>query len=166
MKKTINTFLIFLFLLVTVSLFISWSGKPPQPIKYNHKIHIEEAGLTCTDCHQYVEETPVAGLPTIEVCLECHEEALTENPEEAKLIKIANSSKKIFWHKVNIMPPDVYFSHRRHVGLAKIECEKCHGKMEQMTSPPQKPAINLSMKFCMNCHKEVEAENDCLACHL
>jgi len=122
--------------------------------------------MACVDCHQHVEETPFAGLPKIEVCLDCHEEALTENPEEAKLIEIANNDKELIWQRVYKMPPDVYFSHRRHVGFAKIECEKCHSKMEEMTSPPNKPAVDLSMKYCMDCHEETKADNDCIACHL
>ena len=166
MKRLLQTVLPLLLLLAIVSFVLSMGKNKSQPIKYNHKKHIEEADMSCTDCHQYVEDTPVAGLPDKEVCLGCHEEALTENPEEARLIEIANSDKELIWQRIYKMPPDVYFSHRRHVGFAKIECEKCHGKMEELTSPPHKPAINLSMKFCMKCHQETKADNDCLACHL
>lgn len=166
MKRLLKITIPLLFLLVIVAFVLSMGKDISQPINYNHKKHIEEAGLSCIDCHQYVEEASVAGLPNKEVCMGCHEEALTENPEEAKLIEIANSDNQLIWERVYKMPPDVYFSHRRHVGFAKIECEKCHGKMEEMTAPPKKPTVNLSMENCMDCHEKTKADNDCLACHL
>ncbi|UCE06752.1 MAG: cytochrome C, partial [bacterium] len=60
---------------------------------------------------------------------------------------------------------DVYFSHQRYVTIARLECEKCHGSIAELTTPPKRPAANLSMEFCMDCHEQTKADNDCFACH-
>lgn len=164
--KRIFVPLILLALLLAIVSYVKLRGANiSQPIIYNHNKHIEDVGLSCVDCHQYVESLPVAGLPRLQKCLECHEEALTESPEEEKLLEFANNGRELNWYRIYTMPEDVYFSHRRHVTIAQIECEKCHGKMEELTAPPKKPAVNLTMKFCMNCHEKMKAELDCIACH-
>ncbi len=165
MKKILPLIFVILFLIIIANFVISRGSSITQPINYNHKKHIEDAGLSCNECHQYVETLPKAGLPQLRACLECHEEALTESSEEKKLLELAAGGKVLAWNHVYRMPQDVYFSHQRHVKIAQIECEKCHGKVEQLSSPPTRPAVKLSMSFCMKCHEKMNADNDCIACH-
>lgn len=156
---------IILFVLVAVFFLGTVMGRGvKQPIKFNHKTH-KEQGLECTSCHQYVRERTFAGSPRIEVCLECHEEPITESPEEAKIQQYAKEKKEIPWVPLYRSPKHVFFTHRRHVAVAGIQCETCHGKIGEMDKPPAKPLKTLSMSACMDCHRDTGADNDCLACH-
>ena len=136
-----------------------------QPIRFNHKKHAGELSLPCTTCHQSVEAQTFAGLPQTETCLTCHAAALTKNPEEEKIRQFASKKEMIPWKRVYQMPRDVFFSHRRHVVLAKVECAACHGKMAEQLTPPTRPLVNQSMGWCINCHQEKRASVDCNACH-
>jgi hypothetical protein len=52
------------------------------------------------------------------------------------------------------------------VTLGKIGCQSCHGKMEELSSPPTSPAVNIiDMDNCMDCHENNQVNNDCLTCH-
>jgi hypothetical protein len=135
-----------------------------QPIAFNHRLH-KEAGVECINCHLYFETQRFAGKPTLAVCLECHEEAMTESPEEEKIREYAKESKEIPWKKLSRTPDHVFFTHQRHVSGASIQCETCHGEIGETTSPPTKPLKTLSMDDCMDCHRQNGADNDCLACH-
>ncbi|MEK6572567.1 MAG: cytochrome c3 family protein, partial [Bacteroidota bacterium] len=46
--------------------------KNTQPLAYNHKVHVGNAGLKCTECHLYAEQKASATIPTLEVCRNCH----------------------------------------------------------------------------------------------
>lgn len=139
---------------------------PPvhQPLRYNHKVHIEN-GLSCTDCHQGAEKRQRATLPRIEICLDCHEEPLTESPEEAKILQYSDSLGEIPWRRILSLRDHVYFSHMRHVTLAEIQCATCHGKMEKMKTPPPRPLKRMKMAACIKCHKKRSVTIDCNACH-
>ena len=157
-----------IFIVSTFSLLLyccSNSGSYSQPILYNHKKHIEEAGLTCFDCHSRVAIGQKASIPNIEFCQDCHKEAMTNSKEEAKLVRYINNKEKIPWVQVHRLPDHVYFSHRRHVAMGKIACQECHGNVAGMTLPFSKPAVNLKMKFCIHCHGENRVNTDCATCH-
>ncbi len=139
-------------------------GSPRQPIEYNHAVHIE-SGLECDTCHPGAREEVRATLPTIETCLLCHEEAITESPEEEKIRTLAAAGEEIPWTQVTRIPRHVYFSHRRHVALGGLECAECHGPMETLTQPPRRPYRVLDMDACMDCHEQKELRNDCNDCH-
>lgn len=150
-------FIAFIFVLNSV-----WGGVK-QPISFNHKIHAEN-DLECLDCHAYFDEHASSGRPTLETCSSCHEEPLGESKEEKKLIEHIKSGIEIEWQRLYRVPEDVYFSHKRHVVLANIECSICHGDIGESSKPPSKP-LKITMKNCMRCHAEKEANNDCIACH-
>jgi len=136
-----------------------------QPISFNHKKHAGELSLPCTTCHQSVENQTFAGLPQTETCVTCHAAPLTKNPEEEKIRQYASKGEYIPWQRIYRMPGDVFFSHRRHVVLAKVECATCHGKMAEQTTPPSRPLVNQTMAWCINCHQERRVSVDCNACH-
>lgn len=139
-------------------------GAPSQPIRYNHAVHIAN-GLTCVDCHTGAREQVKATLPTLETCLMCHAEAVTDSPEEEKIRQLAAAGQGISWRRINRVPPHVYFSHRRHVALGGLECAECHGPMETLTAPPQRPFRPLSMEACLDCHQQRKVDSDCDRCH-
>ncbi len=136
-----------------------------QPIQYNHYLHTQELEIECVTCHRHVENGKEAGPPPLEVCLECHDSPITENPEEHKIQEIAESGTGISWVRLTFLPDHVYFSHRRHVAVGEIECVVCHGPMQMRTSPPRRPLKKLSMSACLDCHEEHGASKDCNSCH-
>jgi hypothetical protein len=153
----------FLFIFILVIILRSLSGGVKQPIAFNHNIHAEN-GLECLDCHPLYQEHASSGKPSLETCLGCHEEPLGESQEEAKLREYIESDKEIEWQRLYRVPEDVFFSHRRHVVFGEIKCNVCHGDIGSSSSPPEKP-VNMTMKKCMKCHEERQADNDCIACH-
>ncbi|MEZ5059518.1 MAG: cytochrome c3 family protein [Saprospiraceae bacterium] len=67
----------------------------------------------------------------------------------------------IEWVKIHNLPDHVYFNHSQHVTVGKIECQQCHGKVEEMEVVQQYSP--LSMGWCINCHRQTEvkfAENE------
>ncbi len=60
----------------------------------------------------------------------------------------------IEWIRVHNLPDHVYFNHAQHVSVGKIECQECHGKIEEM--PVVKQYAPLSMGWCVNCHRQTE----------
>jgi hypothetical protein len=80
--------------------------------------------------------------------------------------------RPIQWTKVHNLPDFVYFDHRPHV-TAGVDCQSCHGPVENMERVKQ--TGDLSMGRCVNCHRDsnrtgvagkaVKAPTDCSACH-
>ncbi len=87
------------------------------------------------------------------------------DPEQARPIE---------WKRIHWLPEHVQFKHNRHIA-AGVECSTCHGNMEQMNKVylvPDTiwwgyglPAQKLEMGWCINCHRENQASQDCLTCH-
>ena len=86
--------LLSVFVGVLCALFLGWivfpqllHSKKPQPITFNHKLHVESVGLDCTTCHIAGPNGTFSGLPPLSTCAECHSSPQGESKEEAKLIK-------------------------------------------------------------------------------
>ncbi|RPI99871.1 MAG: hypothetical protein EHM36_15405, partial [Deltaproteobacteria bacterium] len=148
-----------LFLLITYSV----GSKTEQPVAFNHKKHADQ-GLECDACHRFYKTQTFSGLPSLAVCLECHQEPVTQSPEEEKIRQYAKRGEEIPWKRIYQQPDHVFFSHRRHVVLGKMECKSCHGNMGEMEKPPAKPFVLMTMDWCMDCHAERKVTNDCQAC--
>jgi len=74
---------------------------------------------------------------------------------------LTNDQKKtiqgpIEWIRVHNLPDHVYFNHAQHVTVGKLECQECHGKVENMEVLEQ--ASPLSMGWCINCHRQTEVQ--------
>ena len=136
-----------------------------QPIAFDHRRHVEEVGLECTECHRYATSQARATIPNIEVCGDCHAEAMTDSPEEARVVLHIEEGEPIPWRKVYWVPDHVFFSHRRHTAIAEIECATCHGEVAERHEPLTRRLVPVSMDRCMECHAESGASNDCLHCH-
>jgi hypothetical protein len=135
-----------------------------QPVAFNHRIHVQDLGLECLDCHEFYESETFSGLPDRDTCAMCHEEAQGESQEEAKLVKLLAQEKPLAWRALFQQPPHVFSSHRRHVVVAKLECEQCHGAIAESEAPPTKVEV-LSMDACIDCHQAGQASTDCTDCH-
>ena len=161
------TLLIVIFILGIFSLSHIANPSGNQPIEFSHKKH-KDQGVECETCHIYIREQSFAGIPKLETCLDCHESALTKSAEEEKIRSFAKKGMRLEWERVYRLPQHVYFSHRRHVVLANLECKDCHGPIDDTTKPPLKPLKTLMMNDCIDCHKKSKVGNvstDCIDCH-
>ncbi len=46
--------------------------EPVQPIAYSHRLHAGELGIACLHCHHGAERSKAAGIPSMNVCMNCH----------------------------------------------------------------------------------------------
>lgn len=137
-----------------------------QPIAFNHRLHVQDMGLACVDCHRRALTGARATIPNVEVCSDCHIEALTESPAERTLIDHIERDEPIPWRKIYRVPDHVYFSHRRHTAIAEIDCERCHGAMATREQPVTHPAVRQTMESCIECHEDNGVTRDCITCHV
>lgn len=62
----------------------------------------------------------------------------------------------IEWVRLHNLPDHAYFNHAQHVSVGKVECQTCHGPVEEMEVVYQHAP--LSMGWCINCHRETEVQ--------
>jgi hypothetical protein len=62
--------------------------------------------------------------------------------------------------KIHNLPDHVYFNHSQHVAVGKVQCQQCHGPIQDMDEVYQ--FSPLSMGWCVNCHRQtnVQFENN------
>lgn len=143
----------------------------PQPIAFNHRLHADN-NVSCAVCHPTAVDGVGASLPSVSTCERCHEDILYESPEERKIRLALEAQRDIAWEPVYALRPHVYFSHRRHVRLGKIDCRACHGAVELRSTPflstESRFAGRRGMTACIHCHEashSLYAGVDCLNCH-
>jgi len=133
---------------------------PVQPIAYSHALHSGELEIDCQYCHVGVEKGKSATFPSANICMNCHN-IVEEGPkygktEIAKIRAAYESGKPIEWVRIHNLPDFVYFSHAQHVKVAGLECQECHGPVEEMEDMYQ--YSRLSMGWCVSCHREKEVD--------
>jgi len=133
---------------------------PDQPVMFSHKVHAGENKIDCKYCHTSVTESKYAGIPSMSVCMNCHnvvKQGRHSGTEEiAKIYKAIESGEPIEWVKVYNLPDHTYFNHAQHVGAGKLECESCHGDVKNMDRIKQ--VQQLSMGWCIECHRITEVQ--------
>lgn len=151
-----------------ISLGRSQGYQPQQPIKFSHALHAGQNGIDCKYCHSGAEKSKHAYIPSVTVCMNCHkyvQEGPKYGPDEIAKIYMAsgwnmeeqaysNDPKPIEWVKIHNLPDHVYFSHAQHVTAGGIECQTCHGNVEEMEVVAQ--FAPLSMGWCVNCHRQTD----------
>ena len=155
--------------------------QPVQPIYYSHKVHAGVNQINCQYCHTGVYQGKQATIPSVNVCMNCHlaineykgEKMYTEDGKEVdgtaeikKLYKYAgfvegkpwdaNNAKPIEWVRIHNLPDHVYFNHAQHVKAGQVQCQTCHGEIQKMGEVKQ--FSNLSMGWCINCHRETKVQ--------
>jgi hypothetical protein len=137
-------------------------GDRSQPIAFSHRVHAGTNAIPCQLCHSYARRGPVAGIPAVQRCVQCHQIVTPDEPEVVKLMAYWKDKKPIPWLRVHDLPDYVRFTHKPHV-VAGVACQSCHGDVTKMEGAVQ--TESLSMGWCLNCHKERRAPTDCLVCH-
>lgn len=136
-----------------------------QPIAFNHRKHTQELGLGCDFCHRYVQTGRHPGLPGAETCGMCHSAPLGESAEAAKVSELLAKGDPLQFNKLFRLPDHVFYSHRRHVAIAQLECANCHDGIADTEVPPERPLVQVKMAFCIDCHRTQGVTTDCTACH-
>jgi mono/diheme cytochrome c family protein len=154
---------------------------PVQPIHYSHKIHAGANQIECKYCHSSARVSKHSGIPSLNVCMNCHMNIAEYNGEEdlengytkdfyTKEIKklyaavgwdetnqrYTGESQPVKWVRIHNLPDFVYFNHAQHVEVGEIACEKCHGPVEEMEIMYQYSP--LTMGWCINCHRETNVK--------
>ena len=150
---------------------------PVQPIHYSHKIHSGANQIECQYCHSSARVSKHSGIPSLNVCMNCHENIAEYNGEEdlekgytkdfytneiKKLYKAVGwdeetqsytgETEPVKWVRIHNLPDFVYFNHSQHVSVAGVDCQKCHGPVEEMEILYQ--YSSLTMGWCIDCHRE------------
>jgi hypothetical protein len=159
------------------------SYQPSQPIKFPHSVHAGVNGIDCKYCHSSVTKSKSAGIPSVNVCMNCHKQINGEGkPYAAEIQKIyaaagfadgeyKNPSKPIVWNKVHVLPDHVYFNHSQHVVVGGVDCKQCHGDMTKLKEAVKVQPVaelnkvegniklskpTLTMGWCIECHDKKE----------
>lgn len=135
---------------------------PTQPIPFSHKLHAGDLKIDCQYCHSGVDKSRVAGVPSMNVCLNCHSVVKKDSPHIQKMQNLVDKGDSFEWIRVYDMPDFVYFNHKRHIAKG-VDCAKCHGDVRSMAKITQ--VEKLTMGFCVDCHREKEAPTSCNTCH-
>src|SRR5512140_1030341 len=121
-----------------------------QPIPFSHEHHVGEVGIDCRYCHTSVENALFAGIPSTELCMNCHSQIWKTSPVLAPVRDSFKTGQPIVWTRVNQLPGYVYFDHSIHVAKG-VACATCHGQVDKM--PLTWKAETLQMGWCVNCHR-------------
>ena len=134
---------------------------PKQPIAFSHKIHAGQYEIDCKYCHVGVTKGKSATIPSINICMNCHNQirqgAVTGEGEIAKLVSAWDSKKPIEWVRIHNLPDLAYFNHSQHVNVAGVECQTCHGPIETMDVVRQHSL--LTMGWCIDCHRKTDVNH-------
>ncbi|WP_461305432.1 c-type cytochrome [Aureisphaera sp.] len=151
---------------------------PVQPIHYSHRIHAGVNEIDCNYCHSSARKSKHSGIPSLNVCMNCHksisevaantqaegqnEYGVDYNAEIQKLYAAVGwdeatqaytgEEKPVKWVRIHNLPDFAYFNHSQHVTVAGVECQTCHGPVEEMEILEQHSP--LTMGWCINCHRE------------
>jgi cytochrome c551/c552 len=152
--------------------------QPEQPIFYSHKVHAGINQISCLYCHSNALDSKHATVPPLNVCMNCHaaindyshgpklyREDGSEVDGTAEIQKLysyvgydpktsrynTENAKPVEWIKIHNLPDHVFFSHAQHTKAGKVQCQTCHGPIQEMNEVKQ--FAPLSMGWCINCHR-------------
>jgi len=156
--------------------------EPVQPIHYSHRIHAGDNAIDCKYCHSSARVSKQSGIPSLNVCMNCHksiyqvadetqqmgrdEYGVDYNAEIQKLYKAVGwdedeqnytgDTQPVKWIRIHNLPDFAYFNHSQHVSVAGVQCQECHGPVQEMEVMYQYSP--LTMGWCINCHRETKVK--------
>ena len=152
--------------------------QPVQPIHYSHKIHAGDNAIDCKYCHSSARVSKTSGIPSLNVCMNCHKSIYevaesTATPEYSKEFydgeikklyaavgwddaeqQYTGDTQPVKWVRIHNLPDFAYFNHSQHVTVAGLECQTCHGPVEEMEIMYQYSP--LTMGWCIDCHRTTD----------
>jgi len=158
--------------------------QPIQPIAFSHRIHAGDNKIDCQYCHSSAKHSRTSGIPSPSLCMNCHK-SIGEVAEDTQVGDLGKKEldkeiqkiytavgwdsdnfkykdnyeqKPIEWVKVHNLQDFVYYNHSQHVTVADLKCQTCHGPVETMDEVKQ--FAPLTMRWCLDCHKEKEVNMD------
>lgn len=124
---------------------------PWQPVPFSHAHHAGELGIDCRYCHTSVDSAAAAGMPSTDVCANCHWQIWTDAGMLEPIRASWRTGVRLRWNRVHETPDYVYFEHAVHV-RAGVQCAHCHGQVERM--PLLYQAVDHTMQWCIDCHRD------------
>jgi len=150
--------------------------QPQQPIFFSHRVHAGLNQISCLLCHGNAWESRHATVPSLNVCMNCHmaindyhgerlqrADGTPVDPQgeidklysytgyDPQKGKYTQQGHSIEWVKIHNLPDLVYFNHSQHVRAGNVQCQTCHGPIQEMDEVKQ--FADLSMGWCINCHR-------------
>lgn len=150
--------------------------EPVQPIHFSHKIHAGDNKIDCQLCHSSARKSKTSSIPSLNMCMNCHMniteyngavdpangytkefydgeiqklyEAVGWDPEEREY---TGEEEPVKWVRIHNLADFAYFNHAQHVTAGGIDCQKCHGPVEEMEVMSQYSP--LTMGWCIECHR-------------
>ncbi|MEG9327129.1 c-type cytochrome [Salinimicrobium catena] len=150
--------------------------QPIQPIHFSHRIHAGDNQIECKFCHSSARVSKTSGIPSLNVCMNCHKSISEVAPETAtdeyskefydgEIAKLYDAvgwdvsqqaytgeTEPVKWIRIHNLPDFAYFNHSQHVEVGGIACQTCHGPVQEMEIMYQNAP--LTMGWCVNCHRE------------
>ncbi|MFK5959202.1 MAG: c-type cytochrome [Lutibacter sp.] len=155
--------------------------QPIQPIAFSHAVHAGDNKIDCQYCHSSAKNSKTSGIPSVNVCMNCHKSITEYNGElfgeyskedlDGEIQKIYDAvgwdkdnleyiegakQKPIEWVRIHNLADFAYYNHSQHVTVAGLQCQKCHGPVETMHEVKQ--FSKLTMGWCIDCHKTTEVD--------
>lgn len=188
-----NGFIILLFIAgLTISMIFGWVVFPKllysqkqQPFNFNHVLHLNEVSESCRSCHYFYDDGSFSGIPKLEECISCHDEAIGESYDEAIFIEeYVNKNREVPWLVYSKQPDCVFFSHAAHLKSDNsLNCVTCHGHIgeSEISRPYEYNRITgysrdiwgkniagikinswdrMKMDDCAKCHKDVQSNHN------
>ena len=159
---------------------IDQNYEPIQPIHYSHRIHAGSNGINCKYCHSAARVSKNAGIPSLNICMNCHKNIAevsdtTATADHSKAFydgeiqklytavgwdqstqKYTGKTQPVKWVRIHNLPDFVYFNHSQHVTVAEVECQTCHGPVQ--TYEIMKQFAPLTMGWCIDCHRKTDVK--------
>ena len=165
-SKAVRTIVVLLFVVAILKISldkvmavgIQQGYAPKQPIAFSHKLHAGDHQIDCNYCHSSVYKGKNAGIPSANICMNCHNTiknvpgTTTESAEIKKIYDAIENNKPIEWVRIHNLPDLSYFNHAQHTNVGGVECQTCHGQIQEMEVVSQ--FAPLTMGWCINCHRE------------
>ena len=155
--------------------------EPIQPIAFSHAVHAGDNKIDCQYCHSSAKHSKTSGIPTANVCMNCHKSITEYNGElfgdytkedlDKEIQKIYDAvgwdkenlkyiegyeQKPIEWVRIHNLADFAYYNHSQHVTVAGLDCQKCHGPVEEMHEMRQ--FSPLTMGWCIDCHRQTKVD--------
>jgi hypothetical protein len=179
----VGIFLLYFTYWYFMGLGVTTDYQPVQPIAFSHKIHAGDNKIDCNYCHSSARHSKHSGIPSTNVCMNCHkyiDGSEIKNPDgqlkyngerspeiakiyasigwdpDAVAYKENYTQTPVKWIRIHNLPDLAYFNHAQHVTAGQVECQTCHGPVQEMEEVYQYSP--LTMGWCIDCHRTTEVK--------